>query len=278
MVNIGDFRISFVNDLIGVKRDPSFVYPHVNKKDWEKYKSFAQNPDGTIQSTWRGYLLEYKEKKILIDTGMGPGPYDHDKSGGKFIENLNKLGIEQSEIDFVFITHTHGDHIGWNINWETSEPKLNFPNAKYLISKFDYEYYSDINKEIDPIFKKQILPLNDLGALRLIEGREEILPNIFSLPANGHTPGHQCLLLENINGENIVFTGDLFHNEAQIFEKYWCPVFDWNTTMSTISRLGILNLAEENNWIICTGHLSDSKAIGKIVSKNNKITWEPILK
>ena len=278
MLNIGDFKISFVNDLIGVKRDPSIVYPNVSKEDWGKYKSFAQNTDGSIQSTWRGYLLECYDKKILIDTGMGPGPYDHDKLGGQFIQNLNALGVKQSEIDFVFITHTHGDHIGNNIIWDSNEAKLNFPNAKYLVSKYDYDYYSDTNNKIDAMFEKQILPLNKLGALRLIEGREEILPNIFSLPSNGHTPGHQCLLLENINGENIIFTGDLFHNEAQIFENYWCPVFDWNSTMSTISRLGILNLAIENNWIICTGHLSDSKAIGKIVSKNDIISWEPILK
>ena len=33
MLNIGDFKISFINDLIGVKRDPSFVYPDVNKND-----------------------------------------------------------------------------------------------------------------------------------------------------------------------------------------------------------------------------------------------------
>ena len=42
------------------------------------------------------------------------------------------------------------------------------------------------------------------------------------------------------------------------------------------SRVGLLKSAEENNWLICTGHLSDSKAIGRIVSNNNKIAWEPI--
>ena len=68
MLDIGKFKISLVNDLIGVKRDPSVVYPDVEDSDWEPYKSFAQNEDGTIQSTWRGYLLQTDNKNILIDT------------------------------------------------------------------------------------------------------------------------------------------------------------------------------------------------------------------
>ncbi len=66
MLSIGKFKINLVNDLIGVKRDPSVVYPDVSNQDWNKYKSFAQNSDGTIQSTWRGYLLESNNKNILI--------------------------------------------------------------------------------------------------------------------------------------------------------------------------------------------------------------------
>lgn len=273
MLNIDEFKIYLINDLLGVKRDPDLVYPNVSDSDWENYKSFAQNEDGTIQSTWRGYLLETLNEKILVDTGMGPGPYEHTNEGGQLINNLNNLSVSPEDINYVYITHTHGDHIGWNINWDSGKPVLTFPNAEYLISKFDFDFYTN-NPNED--FIKQIQPLKELGALRLIEGREKIVDKVFSLPANGHTPGHQCLVIEINESEKLIFTGDLFHNEAQIFENYWCPIFDWNTTMSTISRVGLLKSAEENNWLICTGHLSDSKAIGRIVSNNNKIAWEPI--
>ena len=273
MLDIGNFKINLVNDLIGVKRDPSFVYPNVDEADWDKYKSFAQNTDGTIQSTWRGYLLQTDNKNILIDTGMGPGPYDHFEDGGQFLNNLNNLGFSPEDIDLVFITHTHGDHQGWNITWNDNKPKLTFPNAKYLVSKFDFDYYT---KNPNEDFQRQIFPLKELGALILIEGRNEIAKNVFTLPANGHTPGHQCLYLETNNKEKIILTGDLFHNEAQINEQYWCPIFDWNTVMSTISRVGLLNSAYKNGWIICTGHLSDDKAIGRIRSNENGFYWEPI--
>tara|TARA_B110000263_G_scaffold162995_1_gene141873 strand:+ start:333 stop:1154 length:822 start_codon:yes stop_codon:yes gene_type:complete len=273
MLNIGDFKISFINDLIGVKRDPSFVYPDVNKNDWKKYKSFAQNTDGTIQSTWRGYLLQTDNKNILIDTGMGPGPYDHTEIKGQYLNNLLKLGLQPKDIDIVFITHAHGDHMGWNITWEENNPILTFPNAKYLLSKFDFDYYSENTNED---FEKQIIPLKQLGALELLEGRKEIAKNVFSLPSNGHTPGHQCLYLETNIKEKIILTGDLFHNEAQVNEQFWCPIFDWNKVMSTISRVGLLNSAYKDDWIICTGHLSDDKAIGRIKANDEGFFWDPI--
>ena len=115
-----------------------------------------------------------------------------------------------------------------------------------------------------------------MGGLELIEGRTEIIKDVFSLPTNGHTPGHQSLLLETYNKEKIILTGDLFHNEAQINEQYWCPIFDWNTIMSTISRVGLLNSAYKNQWIICTGHLADDKAIGRIQKNKDGFYWDPI--
>ena len=109
---------------------------------------------------------------LLIDTGMGPGPYDHTDTGGQFLSNLSKLGKQPEDIDFVYTTHTHGDHMGWNITWKNDVPVKTFPNAKYLVSKFDFDYYSE-NPNDD--FNNQILPLKDLGGLELVEGRTCLL-------------------------------------------------------------------------------------------------------
>ena len=273
MFKFGEYKIHIINDLLGVKRDPSTVYPNVKKSDWHAYKDFAQNKDGTIQSTWRGYLLQSPKNNILIDTGMGPGPYDHTEKKGMFLQNLKKVGVSPDEINYVFITHTHGDHIGNNIKWRNNKPLLNFPNAKYLVSKFDFDHYLD-NQNNE--FIEQVLPLKELSVLSLISGKFFIEDNIWSLPTNGHTPGHQCLFVNIDDNMKLVFTGDLFHNEAQITENLWCPIFDWDTNMSTISRAGLFNLAFNNDWIICTGHLEDKKAIGKIISREGILLWDPI--
>ncbi len=60
--------------------------------------------DPALQASW-GFaaLIEVNEKKILFDTG---------DNGNVLLSNMEKLHIEPAEIDEVFISHNHYDHIG----------------------------------------------------------------------------------------------------------------------------------------------------------------------
>ena len=48
-------------------------------------------------------LIKTKNKNILIDLGM---------NNKYIVSKLAELDIKASEIDYVFITHTHSDHTG----------------------------------------------------------------------------------------------------------------------------------------------------------------------
>jgi 7,8-dihydropterin-6-yl-methyl-4-(beta-D-ribofuranosyl)aminobenzene 5'-phosphate synthase len=64
------------------------------------YDAFGK--PSTLKRGW-GYssLVEYGGKRVLFDTG---GDLDD------FTFNVNSLGIDLSQLDFVVITHRHGDH------------------------------------------------------------------------------------------------------------------------------------------------------------------------
>ena len=47
-------------------------------------------------------LLETEQHKILLDTG----------ASDLFIRNAGQLGIDLSDVDYVFISHGHSDHAG----------------------------------------------------------------------------------------------------------------------------------------------------------------------
>jgi 7,8-dihydropterin-6-yl-methyl-4-(beta-D-ribofuranosyl)aminobenzene 5'-phosphate synthase len=66
------------------------------------YDAFGQS--STMQKDW-GYaaLVEYDGKRILFDTGSSPGI---------FAQNAKAKGIDLSKLDFVVMSHRHGDHMG----------------------------------------------------------------------------------------------------------------------------------------------------------------------
>jgi len=271
-LSIGDFEISTVQDHQGTDRDPSEIYPAVPAPAWDPYRDFALDPDGFYRSQWRGHLIRADGgPSVLVDAGMGPGPHDHTGKPGELLDSLGALGVSPAEIGVVVITHTHGDHIGWNVSYNAGIARATFPNARYLVARADWEHYSRPENS-NEAFDRSIKPLEALGVLELVEGVHEIRPGLSTLPTNGHTPGHQCVLVES-NGETGVVTGDLFHNVAQISEPDWCPIFDWNTTVSTRSRRELLARAEREEWTVFSGHLGIGKSIGKVVRSGEKASW-----
>lgn len=253
------------------------VFPSVRASAWDPYRSFALSPEGKYQSQWRGHLIQSAlgdGPKVLVDTGMGPGPFEHTGRNGELLTSLAGLGVKPEDVDAVVTTHVHGDHIGWNVLWDSGKAKPTFPNAKYYVAASDWEHYSKPENS-NPAFRRSVHPLEELGVLELVTGEVEIASGIKTLPANGHTPGHQCVLVES-DGQTGVLTGDLFHNVAQITEQTWCPTFDWDTRLSTASRQSVLGAALEHGWIVFSGHLPINASIGRVVDRGGKPAWDPV--
>ncbi len=66
------------------------------------YDAFGSK--STLEKDW-GFsaLIEYQGKKILFDTGNNADIFAH---------NVKTKGIDLSKLDFVIMSHRHGDHIG----------------------------------------------------------------------------------------------------------------------------------------------------------------------
>jgi glyoxylase-like metal-dependent hydrolase (beta-lactamase superfamily II) len=276
-LTIGDYEITAVLDGPSTARDPGTIFTEVPADAWDPYRSFALTADGKWQPDWRSHLIRSTSgdgPKILVDAGMGDVVHEHTGERGKLLENLAALGVQPEDIDIVVTTHCHGDHIGWNVAYDGDTPSLTFPNATHWVASQDWEHYSKTENE-NPAFDKSVKPLESLGALKLIGGVEQLAPGISTLPTNGHTPGHQCILIES-DGLTAVITGDLFHSVVQVTEQSWCPTFDWNTAMSTQSRKSLLSLALTQEWIVFTGHLTTGSSIGNVVSEGGKSVWKAL--
>lgn len=274
---VGDYEISVVDDHIGFQRNPADVFVDVSAEEWDPHRDYALAPEGYWEAQWRGHLVRRVDgsgENLLVDTGAGPGPYEHGPPEGDLIKNLESLGVTHAGVDNVVITHCHWDHIGWNMRSDGNGSRTTFPNATYHIARNDWEFYSDPANQNDE-FDAMVAPLEKTGQLKLVLGSLPLMDGIYLLPTNGHTPGHQCVLVQS-GDEKAVLTGDLFHNVAQIREQHWCPVFDWRQDLSTASRRWLLWRAISEGWTVVSGHLPTGISMGKVVEEDGKPTWKPV--
>ena len=196
-----------------------------------------------VEWTMSVFLLECEGKKALFDAGY----FDRKNNSKGILERLNELKISPDEIDYIFITHFHWDHIDGLID---GNDNIIYKNAKIYVSKEEYDGW--INKmpaeknglqvKIMKIYEKQVIQF---------DFNDELPLGIVPLKAFGHTPGHTCY-----RKDDLLIIGDLIHGEKIQF-KYpeICANFDSDEKNSIDSRKKILKYAEENKLLIAGHHL-----------------------
>jgi glyoxylase-like metal-dependent hydrolase (beta-lactamase superfamily II) len=145
---------------------------------------------------------------VLVDTGAGGlAP-----TTGRLLQNLQAEGIAPQDIDTVILTHGHPDHIGGNTD---AEGRPAFPNARYIIWKAEWEFWTSEQAEqgLDELVRELLLrvacanlpPIQ--GKVDLFDREEEIVPGILAIPAPSHTPGHMALEISS-EGEQLLCISD----------------------------------------------------------------------
>ena len=283
---IGNVDLTAVIDMVPPARTPSAMFPDVADSAWESYKDTLE--DGQLQLYYGVIVLQMDGATILVDTGMGPGPHpDRGNLTGNLYElvsdvlappdNTTNTNVSPSDqVNFVIHTHLHADHVGWNLRYAGGMPAPNFRRARYIISKADYDYYTEEKMlEQSPHVQRQVIPLRRLRLQQIVEGEHEVTDGISVVPAPGHTPGHQVVLI-NSGGQKGMVAGDLRHNIAQVSDPPWCAGVDWDKTQSANSRERLLDLAEKENWTVAAGHFPPGQQIGKVIRDGNKRIWAPL--
>jgi glyoxylase-like metal-dependent hydrolase (beta-lactamase superfamily II) len=157
---------------------------------------------------WEGvisYLIEGRNKAVLLDTGMGIGNIK------KVIEQLTNLKVS------IVNSHTHFDHIGDNHQFdeiavfndefeiENLERGLTIEELKGELSQKNL--YKPLPKGFDPKVYR-ILPSKPTHMLKHEELIELGDRKLKVLHTQGHSPGSICLLDTK---SKELFTGDTFY-------------------------------------------------------------------
>ena len=141
------------------------------------------------------FLVEYKGKKILVDTGCdyfdGCDKYDFKTP----VDILGDYGIKPEEITDIIITHSHNDHIG---------SVCHFPDANVYIHRDEAE-----NAKAFLSNNKNVFAIDDGFKLA-----DEIEVRCIG----GHTKG-SCVVVLNTDGKKYVLCGDECYSARNLTDK-----------------------------------------------------------
>jgi len=194
---------------------------------------------------------------VLVDTGAGTffGP-----TVGKLLTNLAASGYRPEQVDEVYITHMHSDHIGGLIK----DGKMAFPNAvvrasqpeaDYWLSKAEMAAAPAAAKDAFANAQKALGPYIAAGRFKPFNGDVELVPGVRSVVTPGHTPGHTLYMVES-GGEKLLLWGDLMHAAtAQFPDPSVSLQYDIDLPAAMEQRKKVFADAAEHRYWVGGAHL-----------------------
>jgi len=185
---------------------------------------FLQEGD-TWSLNFQSWILRVDGKVIVVDPCNGNGrPHPmpiFDMLDIPFIERFEATGTHPDEVDYVFCTHMHHDHCGWNTQLRGGRWVPTFPNARYLFVQREFDRWNprganyqgvDYN---EGVYERSILPVVEAGRADFLPDNYDLCASLRIEPAYGHTLGHSFMRLSS-RREEAIFTGDAFHHPLQL--------------------------------------------------------------
>ncbi|OGO02016.1 MAG: hypothetical protein A2Y90_05900 [Chloroflexi bacterium RBG_13_52_12] len=217
-------------------------------------------------------IINTGDHKILIDTGCGDG---FQSTAGRLVKNMEAEGIKRSDIDRIIITHGHIDHASGSFD---SKGKPVFPNARYITSDREWEYWAAQpgSNELQNMFfsaaRKNLLPIRD--QFDLVKDDIEILPGIKLVSAPGHTPGNVMVEISS-GGNRLLCIGDIMHSQHEFINPEILISFDVVPEQALSTRARILSDVAESGTLVFACHFA-FPGLGYITRDEGAFAWQPI--
>ena len=173
--------------------DGGAMFGSVPRPLWER----KAHPDEKHRITLatRSLLIRNQEICALVDVGCGNKWSEKEKNIFNFQPTpLLDRSFQVEEVTDLIITHLHFDHAGGLTHRDTDgNLQLSYPNAKVWLQKENYQEAINPNIRERASYLQEHVSLLQNADLRLTDGVQEILPDIWVHQSNGHTQGLQYI-------------------------------------------------------------------------------------
>jgi glyoxylase-like metal-dependent hydrolase (beta-lactamase superfamily II) len=264
-VVVGDVEITALVDAAGNLGEVDEVFPATT--DWDVYRELYPSLfDGTsFRLHCVGHLLRREGHTVLVDTGVGPpGLWDDWGAAfeGRLPDALAEAGVTPEQVDVVFLTHLHIDHVGWNTD---AEGRAFFANARYVVHRDALAFArgdgrrNHTSRTVDPI------------AFEEVDGEVELAPEITAVALPGHYPGHMGVRVRSGGAEALVI-GDAAAHPMLLDRPGDTFSNDLDAARSVETRHSLLGAVVDSDIVVVCGHYPDG-GIGSVVRRDGRVLW-----
>jgi glyoxylase-like metal-dependent hydrolase (beta-lactamase superfamily II) len=273
-IMLGDFEVTALNDGT-VKMDTGKILKDVKPEHLQKALAHAFLKD-PFEWSFNGFLINTGPKLVLVDTGAGTffGP-----TLGKLVANLKASGYKPEQVDEIYITHMHSDHIGGLV----ADGTRVFANAVVRAAQQEGDYWlSQAHMDAAPedrkdSFKSAMSAINPYvvaGKYKPFIGDMELIPGIRAMGAAGHTPGHTVYVVES-KGEKLLLWGDLMHVASVQFPDPSVTIgFDTDSAAAKEQRAKVFADAAAHGYLVGGAHLP-FPALGHLLKSGSGYEFVP---
>lgn len=272
---LGDFEVTALSDgTVDLPVDKLLSNAKPGQVQKALQRAYLNAP---LETSVNSYLINTGTKLVLIDTGAAGlfGP-----TLGKLLAHLKAAGYQPEQVDEVYITHLHPDHVGGLL----FEGKAAFPNAIVRMDKHDADFWLSVEQmakapaEAKGFFQgaqAAVKPYQEAGRVQPFEGSVELVPGIRTQTTPGHTPGHSFYVVES-KGQKLVIWGDLMHVAAVQFPDPAVTIaFDTDSKAAAPQRKKAFADAAKNGYLVAIAHVS-FPGIGRLRAEGKGYQWLPV--
>ena len=270
---LGDFEITALSDGTVDLDVARLLAEPAAKTDAAMARSFVHGP---LETSVNAYLVNTGTKLILVDAGAGTlfGP-----TLGKLLASLQAAGYAPEQVDDIFLTHMHPDHVGGL----SANGQRVFPNATLHADKRDSDFWlSQANLDKAPSDMKgffqgamaSVNPYVAAGRYQPFEADGEPVTGIRTIASHGHTAGHTSYLVES-KGQRLLVIGDLIHVASVQFADPGVTIaFDSDAKAAAASRTTLFGQAAKDGDLIGAAHLQ-FPGLGHLRAAGKSWQWVP---
>ena len=197
-----------------------------------------------IPSSVSVMLLEKDGQQLLFDAGNG-------NDDSRLLPRLQELGYTSADIDAIFITHLHGDHIGGLLK----DGEAVFSEAKLYINNQELQAWKAMPEERNAQVRQMIQAYGE--RLIAFDVKEALPCEIQPIAAYGHTEGHTVYRI----GDKLI-AGDIMHGIAlQLEHPEYCARYDMDKEAAIASRKSVLERVKQEGWTLFGMHFPTADGV-----------------